>query len=518
MSTWFGVQVNDANRVTGLNLSNNNLSGVIIDEIENFNLLQDLDLSNNQLEGDMPASLGNIDVLNNLNLHHNNLKGCYGQNLQSLCEQLNAANAANPNFNEQISEGNQFQASWEDFCNSGVDICYSGDVWPGDFSNDGIVDVYDVLYWGLANGSNGVSRQSASSSWAAQPANEWQNFVNGVNGKHQDGNGDGIVDESDLQLIDIHYGRSHDLNLNPFNQNNSNLDLKAVGIVYEEDGIALTYDLNIDTENGEPIDVHGIAGNIDLGDLPVKDIRADISDSSIEAEEFLIMHNEQTNSVDVAITRTDKTNKSSNGSLARILIITEDVSVGTSFAVKTNGGNTMSANGTLNQMSGSTTYGSFNANDNFTQALSVFVSTKNENCSGLGKADLSITNGTPPFNYQWSNGESTSKIDNLPSGDYSVTVTDVNGLTAQIDFKINGQLPVIDNNNNVECGGNCSYYLEADNYLNNGVYQAGNTLNSKAIISKRDNVEFKAGESIILENGFSIDVDSNFSADIENCE
>ncbi len=515
MSTWHGVQVNEANRVTGLNVSNNNLNGFIIDDLENLNLLQAVDLSNNQLVGQVPASLGNIENLTDLNLHHNNLKGCFAQNLTTLCDQLNASNN---NLDEQINEGNQFQASWEDFCEGGVEVCYSGDVWPGDYSNNGIVDVYDVLYWGLAKGNSGTARQAATTSWSAQPAQEWQHFLNGINGKHQDGNGDGIVDDADFQLIDIHYGRSHDLNINPSNQNTSNLDLKAVGIAYNDDGISISYDLNINTEDGEPLNVHGIAGNVDLGDLPVKDVQVDIANSSIEAEEFLVVHNEKNNTIDLGITRLNQINKPANGSVARIVVAIEDIAVGTSFVVKTNGGNTISANGTLNQMGGSSTYGSFNPNDNLTQDLSVFVSTKAETCDQLGEAELFITNGTAPFTYAWSNGNSTSKMSDLPSGDYTVTVSDVAGLTAEIDFKIYGQLPVYNENNEIECSGNCADYLEANSYLNNGVYKAGNSIQSKGVISKRENIEFKAGESILLENGFSIDVDSNFSAEIESCE
>jgi outer membrane protein OmpA-like peptidoglycan-associated protein len=50
-------------------------------------------------------------------------------------------------------------------------------------------------------------------------------------------------------------------------------------------------------------------------------------------------------------------------------------------------------------------------------------------CHGHAAASLrvEITGGKSPYTYQWSNGKTTATLDNLPAGDYSVTVTDVVG-------------------------------------------------------------------------------------------
>jgi gliding motility-associated-like protein len=57
--------------------------------------------------------------------------------------------------------------------------------------------------------------------------------------------------------------------------------------------------------------------------------------------------------------------------------------------------------------------------------------TQNVSCNGgnNGSADVTVSGGTSPYNYDWSNGSSTSSIGNLASGSYSVTITDAQGCT-----------------------------------------------------------------------------------------
>lgn len=64
------------------------------------------------------------------------------------------------------------------------------------------------------------------------------------------------------------------------------------------------------------------------------------------------------------------------------------------------------------------------------QVLSLNANSTPANCSNnSGSIILNVTGGTPPYNYLWSNGQLTSQVTGLSSGNYGVTVTDNNGCT-----------------------------------------------------------------------------------------
>ncbi|XVE88470.1 hypothetical protein DITRI_Ditri19aG0072200 [Diplodiscus trichospermus] len=79
-------EITKLHRLGTLNLSNNHLSGSIPSNIGDLNVLETLDLSRNQLSGSIPQSLSSISFLNHLNVSYNNLVGKIppGNQLQTL--------------------------------------------------------------------------------------------------------------------------------------------------------------------------------------------------------------------------------------------------------------------------------------------------------------------------------------------------------------------------------------------------------------------------------------------------
>lgn len=70
--------------------------------------------------------------------------------------------------------------------------------------------------------------------------------------------------------------------------------------------------------------------------------------------------------------------------------------------------------------------------------LSVLATLAAVNCAGGndGVINLMVSGGTGPYNYMWSNGETTEDIFHLAAGTYSVTVADENGCESQSSYTI----------------------------------------------------------------------------------
>ncbi len=89
--------------------------------------------------------------------------------------------------------------------------------------------------------------------------------------------------------------------------------------------------------------------------------------------------------------------------------------------------------------------------------LSMTTTSSNIKCKGQanGSAEALVTGGTAPYSYVWSNSAITSSIANLPSGTYTVIVTDANGCTTTASVTITEPsfLLAAASSTNVSCNG-----------------------------------------------------------------
>ncbi|MBK6821430.1 MAG: SprB repeat-containing protein [Bacteroidetes bacterium] len=78
-------------------------------------------------------------------------------------------------------------------------------------------------------------------------------------------------------------------------------------------------------------------------------------------------------------------------------------------------------------------------------------------CNGgtTGTIDLTVSGGTLPYGYNWSNGSTTEDLTNLGVGTYTVTVTDGNGCTATLSIAIAEPLALVlsETHTDVLCNG-----------------------------------------------------------------
>ena len=189
-------------------LFQNQFSGIIPPELGNLNSLTSLFLFENQLNGSIPPELGNlINLLPGWGfaLNDNNLSGCYPNSLTSWCS-----------LSFIVSDGNNFDAAWEDFCATGAGTCIDDceancetDVYPGDLNHDGEVNNQDVALSGLYLNNYGIARDQEHQNIDRypHPSQNW-GFENNQNVdlKHHDCNGDGQLDENDQQAVQTNMG------------------------------------------------------------------------------------------------------------------------------------------------------------------------------------------------------------------------------------------------------------------------------------------------------------------------
>jgi|GEM_PF-671418 len=326
-------------------------------------------------------------------------------------------------------------------------------VWPGDFNANGTVEISDVLYWGFAFGNIGPARPNASPNWLAQLASQWASFVNNINGKHQDGDGNGTVDEQDLSVFQQNFGNTR-ANATPnFNRNESPyvLSIQELSTTPNNDGtVTRNYGVYLNSTNGLPVSLHGIDFTLEF--ITSSNLNHDISvsttNSFLAPDELVVIKNDENTELNIAATRTDRNNQIGEGIIFEVIVIIDDVSsndptlhVLTPKDVEILSINTghEGSEAQLIPVSGETFSAMYMPVSGGFSALSANAVSSPVECNTPGTATLQMTGGYPPYQVLWSNGDTTTQISTLEPGIYTATVTDLLGTLLEISTEVGGQ-------------------------------------------------------------------------------
>lgn len=201
------------------------------------------------------------------------------------------------------------------------EILKASEVLPGDCNKNGIVELVDFLFWGLASGNSGAERTNATTDCALENGIDWSVEINGVNGKHQDADGNGIVDVNDLHIVAGNYGCSLG---NPgaplLNRDNAVFEIVEHTTIIEGETAHI---FEIYVTNVE--EVNGLAFSFDYNNISYgineNSITVDTDGSWLEATELIVIHDTEVNKMDIAFASNQPVQPPQNQPACKIIII-----------------------------------------------------------------------------------------------------------------------------------------------------------------------------------------------------
>ena len=364
---------------------------------------------------------------------------------------------------------------------------YEGLVFPGDLDRDGIADNADVLYWGLAYGNTGPQRPEASTAWEAQAAPDWATDVAGINGKHQDGDGDGVVTNNDIGTIISNYGKTYPYTARTYQPFDGKLMFEVTDLTVNNTNVLITLNVKLEGNDDAPATLHGIAFSL----VPNSASAAGIDHLTTTPDlvgSWMGTANSNLQSIikdepvttEIAITRNDGQNAMGMGDICTLYMNYERngfTPLADELTIALEQINVLNAAGDAFIIDDKqlTIFGLQNVEQG--DGLAFVIDASDVACDQLATAEVTIIQeGTPPYQYNWSNGHNTSTATGLDADVYALTIADADGTTAQGEITISGDGPIhifptlihtANNNDNGSIslsisGGNGNYAIQWD--------------------------------------------------------
>ena len=207
-------------------------------------------------------------------------------------------------------------------------------VWPGDTNYDYIVNHKDLLPIGLGFGTSGFSRPNASFNWEGQACQDWGNvqLENGIDYKHIDTNGDGMIDSNDALAITINYDKTHNPILTTPNDNNSFISLEteltSSNIFEPTSTNFVVIDLMLkENEDNQGLAAYGLAFDLEYN-IPsnlasINNVSVHFEDSWIGSPNELLTiwkHLPEQNKIELGLTRINHQNALGQGKVGEVIV------------------------------------------------------------------------------------------------------------------------------------------------------------------------------------------------------
>ena len=211
----------------------------------------------------------------------------------------------------------------------------SEEVWPGDIDTDNIVTHFDLLPLGIAQGAQGPIRDNESTAWQGIPAAPWElSFANGLNYKHADTDGNGLIEPMDRQAILDNFLQTRG-EVTPFEPIEATPNNPTLFVETPTDGWPVGQAFNLPVVLGTPTlpveGIHGIAFTIQFDPEVIRpeSISLDFSNSwlgDVNQDLLTLDKTEAANGeIYIALSRIGPQELFGNGPVASLIGIIDDI-------------------------------------------------------------------------------------------------------------------------------------------------------------------------------------------------